>query len=1410
MSTTTSEQLGATPKRQTNTGLSTMGVAVGSTTNATPLLRQRCPPRGAPNPNDKQVSAEEGEPSLQEGQDGQPHSDGGAEGEKSGVDQTLADEESGDAAPSLPSRAVQGTPPEEEKLGIVFDSGAEVVPGASESAAPGQPAVSPTGTLPSAPPTNEAEDGPQPSPSEEHAPTPHSSSTPSSSVQHPDSSSGDRQDDPADDGESRSSLDSPASAGVGSTPTAARVSGGVSGVDAREKTTTPPPSPLRYKVMTGCNPDEVSEVVEADAVAPPRPPSACGLDPAMGVRSEATRVDSDANDARPSSASLRCGVVTGCLSDEVRGVVAADAVVASSRSPRACGGLDSETGVQSEVRVGSEPKDSRPPSASPRYRVVTGCLSDEVRGVAAADATVSSRPSNAACGLDSATGVQSEAHTNSNGSDNSSSQASTGVPGEQAALCSPLMCSPHALGAAVSSNEGGTVELEDASLAEPSPEAEPISEGGPDSNVNDSRQRHSTEERENSRIEQTQAGENGDVVHSLVPPMPQATPQQDLSDSIDPEVELEPEPSPKNAEDSPPRSPTETLDDDRRSSRLHPGEPNGVGICQKENLETDAALSTKMGERIDQGANSSSPPSPASLLRRAVVTHYLADKFRDTVVADMAISASASMTGDLNLGLVGDVRKDQTIQSAVPPGCVPGTVPAAAAAAATKTAANDTESSAASADGGDVSLAADPPLAKPAEVDQVPAGQIEPCSPDEKKEDCCEAQAEESGVDGDGDGNKEGSADAEQQAETPTPTIGLEETKLPGAEPGNSPGSNHTPENIEPLASAAEVLSFSREAEVQKKGLEAGAAEARADAVAWLAGVGGKAKSAQVKASEDRAGAVAWLAEVGGKAKSTQAKASQDRAGAVVWLAEFGGRAKSVQAKASEDRDGAVVWLAEVGDRAKCTQAKASEDRAGAVAWLHSVGGKETRVQGARFDASAWLRETGERAVSLQDRAEAARVDAVEWLKTKGATELQRREPTELPPTASQQQLDGDGVDQGTRTAEAKPSDEDAVEPSSHRSQDSTSGDRERGSTPPPEQQTSEPSAIDVAREAGRAVCLEDTVRSETDKEVAPPCQAELQRIEDELVPTTHPLPCQGAKTSVVGDADVAPPADESPLDGRLAPPLCLEAAATAPLPHDDPVARTTDKGPQESSQMLRVAVVGETDWARVSLSRTPPFDALNSPSIALRWEPAGGQKTRPLPPPGVEGFDSTGSPATIADKALPVEGSAMASTAAAAGGAVNGCPAAAAVPSNNGGSEWVEFFAPPHRMAPTGDAYGVESVCSAEASASTTARMISTGSTLPSYGSGETGGGVRIPRRDDDPSGTINEGGGHPEGGGGDGHGGQGAEMWTPPPKDPRGKRDCKRWSKAAERSRRYTRRWESFLSRVHRYFDSEVSWSV
>lgn len=1383
-----------------------MGAADGSTTNATPLLRQRCQPRGAPHPIAKQVSANAGEPSVQDGQDGQPLSNGGAEGEKSGVDHTLADKESGDAAPSPPSRAAQGTPPEEEKLGIVTDSGAEVVPDASESAAPGQPTLSPTGTLPSTPPTNEAEDEPQPAPSEEHAPTPHPSLTPSSSVQNPDSSSSARQDDPADDGESRSSLDSPASAGEESTPTEARISGG----DTREKATTPPPSPLRYKVMTGCNPDEVSELVEADVVASSRPPSACGPEPATDVRSEATRVDSDANDARPSSASLRCGVVTGCLSDEVRGVVAADAMVASSRSPRACG-LDSETGVQSEVRVGSEPKGSRPPSASPRYRVVTGCLSDEVRGgAAAADAIVSSRPSSAACGLDSATGVQSEAQINNYGSGNASSQGTTGVPGEQAALCAPLLCGPHALGTAANINEGGTVEPEDASLAEPSPEAERTSEGGPDSNVNDSRQRHSAEKRDTNRIEQTQAGESGDVVHSLAPPMPQATPQQDLSDSVDPEVDLEPEPCPKTAEDSPPRSPTETLDHVSSSGRHHPDEPNGVDIRQRENLETDAALSTKMGEGIDQGAYSSSPPSPASLLRRAVVAHYLADKFRDTVVADLAFSASASMTGDLNLGgLVGDARKDQTIQSAVPPGCVPGTVPAAAAAAAaTKTAANDAESSAASDDGGDVSIAADPPLAKPAEVDQVPAGQIGPCSPDEKQEDCCETQAEESGLDGDGD--KEGSTDAEHQPETSTPAIGLEETKLPSAERGNAPGSNHTPENIEPLASAAEVLSCSREAEVQKKGLEAGAAEARADAVAWLAGVGGKAKSTQAKASEDRAGAVAWLAEVGGKAKSTQAKASQDRVEAVVWLAEFGGRAKSVQAKASEDRDGAVVWLAEVGGRAKSTQAKASEDRAGAVAWLHNVGGKETRVQGARFDASAWLRETGERAVYLQDRAEAARVDAVEWLKTKGATELQRPKPTERPPTASQQQLDGDGVDHGTRTAEATPSDKDAVEPSSHRSQDSTSGDHERGSTPPPEQQTSEPSAIDVAREAGQAICLDSTVRSETEKEASPPCQEELQPIEDDLVATTHPLPCQSAKTSVVGDADVEPPADESPLDERLAPPPCLEVAATARLLHEGPVAPTTEPGPQEPSQML--AVVGENDWARVSLSRTPPFDALNSPSIARRWEPAGGLKARPLPPPGgVEGFESTASPATIADKALPVEGSAMASTAAAASGAVNGCPAAAAaVPSDNGGSEWVEFFAPPHRMAPTGDAYGAESAYSAEASASTTARRISTGSTLPSYGSGETGGGFRIPRRDDDPSRTINEGGGRPEGGGRAGCEGQGADMWTPPPKDPRGKRDCKRWSKAAERSRRYTRRWESFLSRVHRYFDSEVSLSV
>ena len=1312
-----------------------MGAAVDSTVRAISLMPTS---RWAQPLLAEQVSANTGKLALHDEQDGQQQSRGGKAGRKSGVDKTLIDEESAGSAALSPVRgaAAQGSP-EKATIGTFLDSDVATLPDASERAAPGKPSHSPTGTLPSTPPANETEDGSWTSPSEEHAP---------SSVQEPDCSGSDRPDDPTDDGESRPLQHSLATAETEIPPIEARISEG----NAREQTTTSPPGSLRYKVVTGCIPDEANDVVEADAVASSRSSRACGLDPTMGVRSDAIGVGSDANNIRPSSASLRCGVVTGCLSDEVRGGVAVDSLV-SSRSSRACV-LENATDGKSEVRVGSCPNDNKPSSVSPRYRVVTGCLSDEVRGVMASDVVVSSRTPSA-CGLDSTIGVRGEAQTNTYGSDNTYLEAATGVPSEQAALCASLPCSPEVLGAAVTSTESDNVELEEPSLLVPSPQAEQPSRNGPDSNVDDSRQGHSSDEQDKSGVKIHKAEEGSDAVHSLALPIPQPTPPQDPSDSIDEEVGLKPQPSSTIAEVSAPRSPTETLDDDNISSRHHPDNPNGMDIRQPgQTLETDAALSTKVEERIDQGANRSSLSSPSFPLRRAVVAHYLADKFRDTVAASMEISARHPTNNCHNFGL-------KAIPSPAPPGYVPATVPATAV---TDTDPNDTGRSASSEHGGDVSLAAEPPLAAgpplaaPEEVKQVPADQIEPSFSAGEQEDC---NAEQNDREVDGDANKEGSAEA-RQAETPTPPIAPEETPLRSAAPENDPEINHTPPaSFEPLASAGEAMSRPQEGEAQSKVLRAGAADARADAVVWLARVGGRAKSVQAKASEDRAGAVVWLAEVGSRAKSTQAQASENRAGAMVWLAEVGGRAKSTQAEAREHQAGAV----------------------------------------------AWLRETGERAVSLQARAEAARVNAVEWLASKGATELQRATPTEQLRPASQQQLQGDGVDQRTHTAEAEPSDENTVGPSSRRSETSTSGDCERGSPDSPKQQPIDPSVIDVAGKAGQVIRSKDTVRSEDDKGVAPPCLAEMQRVENEPVATILPLLCQSA-ISVVEDVDIEPPVDRPAFDDRLAPHPSLEVvAATARLSREDPVAQA-ESGPQESSQML--TLVGGHDWARVSLSRTPPFDALNSPSIALRWDSTGGQNARSLPP-DVGSFGGTASSATIADKVFPVAGSAMASTAtAAAGGAVNGCPAAAAVPSNNGGSEWVEFFAPPHRMAPTGDAYGTERVCSAEASASTTARRISTGSTLTSYGSGETGGGL-IPRRDGDQSRAISEMGGHPEVGGA-GCGGHGTEVWTPPPTDPRNKRDCKRWSKAAERSRRYTRRWESFLSRIHRHFDSEVSRSA
>ena len=129
-----------------------MGTAVGSTMNVIPLIPV-IPTSRCTQPLAKQVSPHTGEPSNKDVQDGQ-RPNRGAEG-KSGVDQILADEESGDADPSPSSRDAQGSP-EENILGSI-DSDAEVTPGARGRAAQDQATYSTFNIFPSAPPANETE-----------------------------------------------------------------------------------------------------------------------------------------------------------------------------------------------------------------------------------------------------------------------------------------------------------------------------------------------------------------------------------------------------------------------------------------------------------------------------------------------------------------------------------------------------------------------------------------------------------------------------------------------------------------------------------------------------------------------------------------------------------------------------------------------------------------------------------------------------------------------------------------------------------------------------------------------------------------------------------------------------------------------------------------------------------------------------------------------------------------------------------------------------------------------------------------------------------------------------------------------------------------------------------------------------
>lgn len=609
----------------------------------------------------------------------------------------------------------------------------------------------------------------------------------------------------------------------------------------------------------------------------------------------------------------------------------------------------------------------------------------------------------------------------------------------------------------------------------------------------------------------------------------------------------------------------------------------------------------------------------------------------------------------------------------------------------------------------------------------------------------------------------------------------------------------------------------------------------------------------QGKAGKRQEEAAEWLRLAGGKAKSAQDRAEKARVDASSWLRDKGERALSLQGRDQAGRSECAVWLRHMGGRAKSAQARADN---------------------ARGEAASWLRNSGCRALSVQERTEAARSDAGAWLATKGALELERTASIEgsagaaptLPTT-------GPAAEPTAATEAATKTESEEILASERRMQCDSSGPDDRLDQDTAEASTARgdsgpgPSTVFISplldgpsnhmtlRDAEAEAASKDNVR-QTPRNDEPTSPTHLSAGEhltgnkgDNLVATTDaPPPPDQRKSSTECriDATATAAADAA---SNFEHPIGHTASSdrTAPAPWLEPVTMTLPRGGSLAPTAAcaddfgRMLDVGETEWSRVSLSRTPPFDALNSPSLPLRYAPVRGR--RPLPPADVEGSNVVNSVLPDGKEGPPAPVTGVASNAAEDSG-------------------WVEFFAPPNQMAPKGDAYqGSDSFHSGDASASTTIRAGSTGSFVGPSSNCASGGTDDFyrPRRRNDGDGDCD--------GNGDGKhdnvhdnvhdsdrawrysvgGGTSMESWEGSLREvqsPVGEAQCRMmeqegeeggrwgeltgslasslrkvqgdgrsgggrrlWHKKAEQSRRYKQRWEEFLSRAHQHFDGEVS---
>eukprot|EP00903_Cladosiphon_okamuranus_P008481 g8148.t1 len=656
----------------------------------------------------------------------------------------------------------------------------------------------------------------------------------------------------------------------------------------------------------------------------------------------------------------------------------------------------------------------------------------------------------------------------------------------------------------------------------------------------------------------------------------------------------------------------------------------------------------------------------------------------------------------------------------------------------------------------------------------------------------------------------------------------------------------------------ADALSWLRDTgakELSSKGEE----NRREETAAWLCLVGTRAKSAQDRAEKARADASSWLRDKGCWALSLKGRGtSQEEAAA--WLCLIGTRAKSPQDRADKARVDVSSWLREKECRALPFEGRGHAGRLECAAWLRLAGGRaksaQARVDKARSEAVSWLTDTGGKAVFQQQKAAGARLDATAWLATKAALELERTGIAEgTAATAATRSREGilDGERLGgcnsfnaedaakaTSKGDEKPPAEGATmqgdsQPGSPAVCGSPRADRHSSATIIEHARVGETdeNIVQLSTENGEGVGGQhpagdnDNATASSSAYPPPPSCQSVPSAENKANATADTVADTTAAvaSATATDTDVADAYAAGDFENRVGRTASTDRTAPAPWlePATTPLARggsfaPTAAGAEDFGRMLDV---GETEWSRVSLSRTPPFDALNSPSLPLRYAPVRG-RPRALPRSASEGFGA----------GVPFAG-------------VNG---AGAFPAGNtsipDGSEWMKFFAPPNQMAPKGDAYrGSDSFRSADASASTTVRADSAGSYVaPGHrASGGTNdensyvGGNHRPWRCSDSGATSEEGVwrgslgevhspvgeaqsrimsraegtlGREGRGGGRGWG-ETSEFLSSTTRSVQAEGNGgsrKRWHKQAEQSRQYMRRWEVLLGRAHRHFDGEA----